>query len=71
EMSALKRELAVEQEAADEKLIKKLKLEKAPVFRKKGHEKQYHHNEEVRLQLTDAKSALDVVSQARPPYEKN
>ena len=59
EMSALKRELAVEREAADEKLVKKLKLEKAPVFRKKGHEKQYRHNEEVRLKLTDAKSALE------------
>ena len=38
ELSAMKRELSAEREAADEKLVKKLKLEKAPVFRKKGHE---------------------------------
>ena len=47
ELSAMKREFSAEREAADEKLVKKLKLEKAPVFCKKGHEKQYIHNEEV------------------------
>ena len=40
-MVTLKRELSAERETADEKLVKKLKLEKAPTFRKKGHEKQY------------------------------
>ena len=48
-MFPMKRELSVEREASDEKLVKRLKLEKAPVFRKKGHEKQYLHNEEVKL----------------------
>lgn len=47
--------------------MKKLKLEKAPVFRKKGHEKQYIHNEEVRMKLSDIRSAL---SEAPPAVEK-
>jgi hypothetical protein len=67
ELTTMKRELAAEREAADEKLIKKLKLEKPPVFRKKGHEKQYLHNEEVRMKLSDARSAI---SEAPPAVEK-
>ena len=43
EISSMKRELATEREAADEKLVKCLKLEKAPVFKKKGNERQYRH----------------------------
>ena len=59
-MVTLKRELSAEREVADEKLVKKLKLDKAPVFRKKGHERQYRHNEEVRLKLvTETRAALD------------
>ena len=38
EMASMKRELSTEREAADEKLVKRLKLEKAPVFKKKGNE---------------------------------
>ena len=47
--------------------MKKLKLEKAPVFRKKGYEKQYIHNEEVRMKLSDTRSAL---SEAPPAVGK-
>ena len=47
--------------------MKKLRLEKAPVFCKKGHEKQYIHNKEVRMKLSDAWSAL---SEAPPVVEK-
>ena len=67
ELSTLKRELSAEREAADEKLVKKLRLEKAPVFRKKGHKKQYIHNEEVRMKLSDTCSAF---SEAPPAVEK-
>ena len=63
----MKRELSAEREAANEKLVKKLKLEKAPVFHKKGHEKQYIHNEEVRMKLSDVRSEL---SEAPPTVEK-
>ena len=59
ELAVMKRELSTEREAANEKLVKKIKLEKIPSFGKKGHEKQFHHNEEVRLKLSEARSALD------------
>ena len=45
-ISSLKWELASDREAADERLVKKLKLEKPPTF-KKTHEKQFLFNEEV------------------------
>lgn len=67
EMLSMKRELSTEREAADEKLVKRLKLEKAPVFKKKGNERQYRHNEEVRLKVSDAVSAL---SETPPAVEK-
>jgi hypothetical protein len=41
---SLKRELASDREAADERLIKKLKLKKAPTFKNKTHEKQFLFN---------------------------
>ena len=66
-MFPMKRELSTEREASDEKLVKRLKLEKAPVFRKKGHEKQYLHNKEVKLKLVDVWSAL---TQEPPTVEK-
>ena len=53
-VASLKRELASDREAADKRLIKKLKLEKPPSFRKKTHEKQYHFNEEVSSKLEAA-----------------
>ena len=37
------------------------------MFQKKGHKKQYPHNEEVRIKLSDARSVL---SQALPAVEK-
>ena len=58
EMASMKRELSTEREAANEKLVKRLKLEKAPVFKQKGNERQYRHNEEVWLKVTDAATAL-------------
>ena len=67
ELSVMKRELSTERDAADEKLVKKLKLKKAPLFRKKGHEKQYIHNEEVRMKFLDVCSAL---SEPPPAVEK-
>ena len=57
EIITLKRELSAEREAADEKPVKKIKLEKASTF-KKGHEKQYGHIEEVHLKLPDTHSVL-------------
>ena len=49
----MKRQLSAE---TDEKLVKRIKLEKVTRFKKKGHEKRYHH-EEVHVKLSDARVA--------------
>ena len=67
EMASLKRELAGDREAADERLLKKMRLEKAPTFRKKTHEKQFKFNEEVACKVEAAKVCL---SEAAPAVEK-
>ena len=51
EMSSLQRELAGDREAADECLLKKMRLEKSPIFKKKTHDKQLKFNEEVSSKL--------------------
>ena len=48
QMQSMKRELVEDREAANERLVKRIRLEKAPSFKKKGHEKQFRFNEEVR-----------------------
>ena len=58
EMNTFKRELSDDREAADDRLLKKMKLEKAPTFKKKTHEKQYHFNEEVSCKFEAARAAL-------------
>ena len=40
-MTAMKCELTREREEADEKLVKRMKLEKPPTFKKKSHEVQH------------------------------
>lgn len=67
EMTSLKRELADDREAADERLLKKIKLEKAPTFKKKTHEKQYQFNEQVACKFESASASL---SEAPPAVEK-
>ena len=52
---------------ADERLIKKLKLEKAPSFKKKMHEKYYHFNEEVSSKM---EAAAAPPSEIPPAVEK-
>ena len=66
-VSNLKRELAEEQEAAQEHLAKWMKLDRAPVFKKKAHEKQYYFNETVKDKMQEAHTAL---SQSTPVLEK-
>ena len=67
ELSSLKRELAGDREAADDRLLKKLKLEKAPAFKKKAHEKQFRFNEEVAIKFDSASASL---SETPPAVEK-
>ena len=62
-MTSMKKELTQEREQADERLVKHMKLEKAPTFKKKSHEVQYNFNEEVKSKLDSVKTAL----QETPP----
>ena len=58
QMQSMKRELAEDREAANERLVKRIRLEKAPSFKKKGHEKQFRFNEEVREKIAAASDCL-------------
>ena len=68
QMSSMKRELSEEREASNERLVKRIKLDKAPVFKKKSrNEKQFQFNEEVREKLSIASVSL---ATAPPSVEK-
>ena len=41
QMKSMKRELSEEREAADERLVKKMRLDKGVTFKKKGNERQH------------------------------
>lgn len=58
EMNSFKREMSEDREAADDRLLKKMKLEKVPTFKKKTHEKQYRFNEEVACKFEAARASL-------------
>ena len=66
-LSQLRRKLKDERESANERLIKKMRLEKRPTFRKIGNEQQYEFNEEVQDKLDSADAAL---AQRPPAVEK-
>lgn len=66
-LSHMKRELMDERESADERLVKKIRMDSKPSFRKKSHEKQYVFNEQVRDKLDSAAAAL---GQTPPAVEK-
>ena len=56
-MATMKRELVQEIEQADERLVKRMKLEKAPTFKRKSHEVQFRFKEEVASKFAAVKSA--------------
>ena len=67
-LSSMKRELKEERESADDRLVKKIRLDSKPTFKKKGHEQQFVYNEQVREKLVDnVRTALD---QTPPAVEK-
>ena len=57
-MTQMKKELAEEREQSDERLVKRMKLEKAPAFKRKSHEVQYLFNEDVKSKFESIKVAL-------------
>ena len=63
-LSQMKRELVEERESADDRLVKKMRLEKRPVFKKISHEKQFDFNEQVRDKVESAVAALELPSPA-------
>lgn len=66
-VSNLKWELAEEQEAANKRLMKCMKLDKAPTFKSKANEKQYCFNETVKDNIQETHAALN---QSLPVLEK-
>ena len=44
EMANLKRDMLQERKTADDRLVKRIKLDPKPVFKKKGNEKQFLFN---------------------------
>ena len=54
-LSAMKREM----ESANDRLVKKMRLDNRPTFKKRGHEKQHQFNEQVRDKDNAATSAAD------------
>ncbi len=66
-MGQLKRELTQEQEEANDRLAKRMRLEQPPTFRKKTHEKQFRFNEEVWTKVTGVTAAL---AQTPPAVER-
>ena len=65
----LKQELAEEGEAANERLAKHMKLDKALTFNKKAHDKQYCFNETATDKIQEAQ-AQTALNQSTPALEK-
>ena len=55
---SMKRDLTQEREQADERVVKRMKMEKAPIFKRKSHEDQYTFNEEVAAKFHSVKAAV-------------
>ena len=60
QMTSMMRELSDEQEAANERLVKRINLDKGPTF-KKSNKKQNHFNEEVREKMATASVAISAI----------
>jgi predicted oxidoreductase (fatty acid repression mutant protein) len=57
-ITSMKRDLTQEREQADEHLVKRMKMEKPPTFKRNSHEVQYTFNEEVKAKFDSVKAAL-------------
>ena len=64
QMRSMKRELSDEREAADDRLVKKMRLDKGIHFKRKANEKQHNFNEEVKDKIESATKSLDAVPPA-------
>ena len=59
----MKREI----ESADDRLVKRMRLDTKPTFKKRGHDKQHQFNEQVRDKINAAAATLE---QTPPAVEK-
>ena len=66
QMSSMKHELSDQREAANERLVKRIKLDKGPTFKKKSNEKQFHFNEEVWEKLATASAVISTMPSSNP-----
>ena len=66
-LSQMRREMHQERDTADERLVKRMRMNKQPSFKKPGHEKQFHFNDKVRDKLEKSDAAL---VQQPPAVEK-
>ena len=58
QMQAMKRELSEDRDAADERLVKKIRMDKGLQFKRKSHEKQHNFNEQVLDKIEAAQKSL-------------
>ena len=61
QLDSMKRDIARDRKEANDRLVKRLKLDKKAVFKRKGNERQFQFNAEVDEKLAAASSALDAV----------
>ena len=67
QLSSMKTEMSRDQREADDRLVKRMKLQHTTVFAKKGNERQYRFNEDVKDKFQAAAAVLDVTP---PDVEK-
>ena len=67
ELTSMKRTMSEEREAAEDRIMKKIKLDSKPTFKKKSHEKQAQFNASIEDKLDACTSALD---EAPPAIDK-
>ena len=66
QMRSMKK-LCDDRDAANERLVKRIKLDKGPIFKRKSNEKQFHFNEQV---LEKVSIAADSVAATPPAVER-
>ena len=67
-LSCLESDVKASQEDATQCLAKKIRREKVPEFRKKGHEKQFHFIEEIKERV---ETATDLLSKVKPASDRD
>ena len=67
QLSSMKSEMSRDRQEADDRLVKRMKIQQSTVFSKKGNERQYRFNEDVKDKFRAAAAVLDTTP---PKVEK-